>query len=97
MTLFYAYCFILLINLIAFVLMAIDKYKAIKNKFRIKENTLILWGALFGGLGFYLGMKVFRHKTQKKRFTLLAPFFVITQSLIVLALIKYAPELFTIV
>lgn len=45
--------------------MAIDKYKAEKNKWRIPEMTLFLITFLGGGIGTIFGMKKFRHKTQK--------------------------------
>jgi uncharacterized membrane protein YsdA (DUF1294 family) len=61
------------INSISFLLMGIDKYKAIKNKWRIQENTFLIL-ALFGGfIGILLGMILFHHKTQKLKFKLLIP------------------------
>jgi len=58
----------ILINILLFILMGIDKSKAIKNKWRIRERTLILTGFLGGALGGFLSMKVFHHKTQKPLF-----------------------------
>ena len=58
-------CAILLVmNLLAFALMGIDKMKAKRGSWRIPEKTLLLVTAFFGGLGGTLGMKVFRHKTK---------------------------------
>ena len=58
-------CAILLVmNLLAFALMGIDKMKARRGSWRIPEKTLFLVTALFGALGGTLGMKVFRHKTK---------------------------------
>lgn len=48
--------------------MFIDKNKAIKNKWRIRENTLFLFFMLGGFLGGFLSMKLFKHKTKKKKF-----------------------------
>ena len=60
-----AICAVLLvINLLAFALMGIDKMKARRGAWRIPEKTLFLVTALLGGLGGTLGMKVFRHKTK---------------------------------
>ena len=60
-----AICAVLLvINLLAFALMGIDKMKAKRGAWRIPEKTLFLVTALLGGLGGTLGMKVFRHKTK---------------------------------
>jgi len=62
--------FILLVNLLTFVLFALDKRSAIKNKWRISERTLILFTLCGGGIGAYFGMYVLRHKTQKLKFKL---------------------------
>ena len=55
---------LLVMNLLAFALMGIDKTKAKRGSWRIPEKTLFLVTALFGGLGGTLGMRVFRHKTK---------------------------------
>jgi len=65
--------------------MLIDKKKAIKNRWRIKESTLLLFAILGGSIGSYLGMKNFRHKTKHSKFTLGIPFIIFLQ----LALIIY--------
>ncbi len=52
------------ISLIAFVLYFSDKKKAQKNKWRIKEATLLGFGFFGGAIGALLGMKIFRHKTK---------------------------------
>lgn len=71
--------YLLLINAAAFVLMLVDKRKAIKNRWRIPERTLIL-SALFGGsIGALLGMYTFRHKTKHLKFTLGIPAILIGQ------------------
>ncbi len=55
---------LIVMNLLAFALMGIDKMKAKSGAWRIPEKTLFLVTALFGALGGTLGMKVFRHKTK---------------------------------
>ena len=55
---------LLVMNLVAFVLMGLDKIKAKAGAWRIPEKTLFLVTALFGGLGGTLGMTFFRHKTK---------------------------------
>ena len=75
----YFLLYLLLINAAAFVLMLVDKRKAIKNRWRIPERTLIL-SALFGGsIGALLGMYTFRHKTKHLKFTLGIPAILIAQ------------------
>ena len=66
---------VLFINLIAFLLFLIDKYKARKNLWRIPEATLLLFPALGGGIGALLGMYLVRHKTKHLKFLILVPLF----------------------
>jgi uncharacterized membrane protein YsdA (DUF1294 family) len=56
------------INIIAFFLYGIDKWKARHDKWRVTEARLITISLLGGSLGAYLGMKTWRHKTQHPKF-----------------------------
>lgn len=79
--------YIILINIIAFALMGIDKSKARKKKWRIPEKTLFL-SALFGGsIGANLGMQLFRHKTKHLHFVIGMPLILIIQIVVVCYLI----------
>ena len=60
-------------NLITFAMMGVDKRKSIKNGWRISEKTIFLCAFLFGGLGVFLGMQLFRHKTKHLSFKVLVP------------------------
>lgn len=64
------------LNLIAFLLYGVDKSRAVKDQWRIKESTLLFFSAL-GAIGAVLGMKTFRHKTNKPKFKLVYLFFAI--------------------
>lgn len=55
---------ILIMSIIAFILYSADKKKAQKNKWRIKEATLLGFGFFGGAIGALSGMKIFRHKTK---------------------------------
>ena len=55
---------LLVLNILSFSLMAIDKRRAAKGAWRIPEKTLFLSAACFGGLGGVLGMFLCRHKTK---------------------------------
>lgn len=57
-----------IINIIGFVSMGFDKYKAKHNMWRTPENTLLLIAFLLGSVGSFLGMKVFKHKTLHPQF-----------------------------
>lgn len=60
--------YFIIINIIGFLVMYIDKQKAKKGKWRIPEKTLFIITALGGGIGTIAGMYAFRHKTQKVAF-----------------------------
>jgi uncharacterized membrane protein YsdA (DUF1294 family) len=62
--------YFLIINIIGFLAMYIDKQKAKKGKWRIPEKTLFTITALGGGIGTIAGMYTFRHKTQKVAFVI---------------------------
>lgn len=74
MTDFIIYYFVI-INLIAFIIYGVDKYKARQQKWRIPEKTLLLLAGMGGALGAYIGMYTFHHKTKHKKFTILVPLF----------------------
>lgn len=71
--------YILIINFISFLIMYIDKRKAIKKKWRISENTLIFISIIGGSIGMLIGMNFFRHKTKHKKFTIGIPIIIIIQ------------------
>lgn len=75
------------INLFTFLIMGIDKYKAIKNKWRIKEKTIFLMSLVGGSIGTYMGMKRFRHKTKKKIFTIGIPIIILINIVCIILLI----------
>ena len=65
--------YLAIIILCAFVAFGIDKLKARRGAWRTPESTLLLLAAIGGSFGSFLGMKVWRHKTQHKKFTILVP------------------------
>ena len=52
------------INLAGFIIMGVDKKRAIRGAWRISEASLFLTALLGGSLGCILGMQHFRHKTK---------------------------------
>ena len=62
----YIYCllFFLCMSFLAFCLYGLDKRKARKGKFRIRESVLLGFSFFGGALGGSLGMAFFRHKTK---------------------------------
>ena len=77
--------FYALMSIFTFILFGIDKRKAQKNRFRIPEKTLIGFSLLGGGLGGWLGMRLFHHKTKHTSFRILVPLGAILWTLIVIA------------
>ncbi len=53
--------------------MLVDKRKAIRQKYRIPEATLMSIAICGGSLGCYAGMMMFRHKTKKPLFSIGLP------------------------
>ena len=63
--------YLLIINLISFVLFFEDKQKSKKDKWRIKESTLHLVSFMGGTPGSIVAMILFHHKTKKPKFVLI--------------------------
>ncbi len=63
----------LAINLITFILYGVDKRRAKKGAWRIPEKALLTGTWLLGGVGAWLAMRVFRHKTKHIAFQVSAP------------------------
>ena len=81
--------YLIVINIIGFLLMFLDKKKAERGAWRISEKNLFLDKLLGGGIGTISGMYVFRHKTKKLKFTLGLPVILILEIVLVIYLIKY--------
>ena len=83
----YLLLYLLVINIALFALMGIDKRRAMKSKWRIRERTLFLLAAIGGSIGGILGMKVFRHKTCHRKFRFGFPAILICQLILAIFLI----------
>lgn len=64
-------------NVLAYILMAVDKTNAMRKARRIPEAALLLVAALGGSLGAWLGMVSLHHKTKHKKFLILVPLFLL--------------------
>ena len=84
--------YLLIINALGFLLMLVDKLKAKKNRWRIRESTLITVAALGGSVGSLLGMYTFRHKTQHLKFTLGIPLILAGQCIAVVLIMASAAK-----
>lgn len=54
----------IVMNMISFFMMKVDKQKAIKRQYRIRERTLWIVALLGGAIGSTIGMNTYRHKTK---------------------------------
>ena len=57
-----------MINVVAFFVYGIDKWKSQHDRWRVPESMLLGLAAIGGSVGAWLGMKVWHHKTQHKKF-----------------------------
>ena len=62
----------LVLNVFVFLLYGLDKLKAVRGKWRVPEKTLLLGTWLMGGVGAWLAMRTFRHKTKHVLFKISA-------------------------
>ncbi len=81
--------YIIIINIISFFIMLYDKRQAIFHNFRISEKTIFIISLLLGGIGTYVGMYVFRHKTKHLKFTIGIPIVIILNIISVFYIFNY--------
>ena len=60
---------LIIINLLTFMLFVVDKERAVRHKYRISVFTLLTLAFMGGSAGALLAMSLVRHKTKKKIFT----------------------------
>ncbi len=77
--------YLVVINLVGFALMGIDKRRAIRHQWRIPEKTLFLAALLGGSLGGILGMYIFRHKNRHWYFAVGFPVILVVQVILAVA------------
>ena len=76
--------YILIINLIGFFSMGLDKFKAKRGAYRISEKALFIIALIGGSIGSIIGMYKFHHKTKKNAFGFGMPMILVTQMVLVL-------------
>ena len=84
----YILIYLIIINLITFIVLALDKICAIKKKWRYKEISLLGMCFVGGAIGGFLAMYLFRHKTKKKAFVIGVPLIIVIHLVIVMWFIK---------
>lgn len=74
--------YLLIINIIAFIMYGIDKWKAHRKQWRISEKMLLFLAVIGGSAGALAGMYIFHHKTLHKTFTIGVPLILVIQVMI---------------
>ena len=77
--------YLVVINLVAFLMFGVDKSRARKHQWRVAERSLFLVALVGGSLGAICGMFFFRHKTKHWYFRLGLPLILLVQILLLAA------------
>ena len=80
--------YLITINIAGFAIMGIDKRKAVKRRWRVRESTLFLIALIGGSAGSIVGMRIFHHKTRHWYFVYGMPLILILQILLAVLIIK---------
>lgn len=88
--------YFVIMNIVGFAIMGIDKRKAIKRTFRIPEATLFIVALIGGSIGSIIGMQVFRHKTRHWYFVFGMPVILVIQIALLVFLLTGPIEFFTL-
>lgn len=83
------YIYLIIINVITFAAYAIDKWKAVHGKWRIKEATLLFLAFIGGSVGGLISMYLFRHKIRKWYFKYTPPVMLILHIVLLFAAGKW--------
>ena len=71
--------YLIVINIVTFLVYGIDKWKAKQGSWRIAEATLLMLPVIGGSIGALLGMKIWHHKTMHKKFKYGLPLILLVQ------------------
>ncbi len=85
--------YVVAVNVVSFLMMGIDKRKAVKRAFRIPESTLFVLAIIGGSIGAIAGMHLFRHKTRHWYFLYGMPVILALQIILILAVVFSPIEL----
>lgn len=79
--------YLAIMTVIAFLAFGIDKWKAQHHRWRIPESVLLGLAAAGGSIGAWIGMQLWHHKTQHKKFRYGIPAILIVQVVLALFLL----------
>ena len=75
--------YLIVINVVTFLVYGIDKWKAKQGSWRISEDTLLTLAVIGGSIGALLGIKIWHHKTMHKKFKYGLPLILIIQIILI--------------
>lgn len=81
--------YVMVINMVTFLLFGLDKRRARKKQYRIPEKILLVAAAGGGSVGAFTGMYMFRHKTKHVKFYMGIPLLIMIHILAVLYFWRY--------
>ena len=71
--------YLIVINIVSFLVYGVDKWKTKQGSWRISEATLLILAVIGGSIGALLGMKIWHHKTMHKKFKYGLPLILLAQ------------------
>ena len=77
--------YLIAVNVAAWIMYGLDKWKARSGKWRISERNLLIVALIGGSVGALTGMLMFRHKTKKPKFVIGIPVMLVVHCVIVAA------------
>lgn len=71
--------YIVVVNVVTFIVYGVDKWRARRGKWRVPEHTLLGLAAVGGSIGAWAAMRCFRHKTLHNKFRIGVPVILLVQ------------------
>lgn len=85
--------YLIIVNLVALIMMGIDKRRSKLSKWRVPEKRLFGLAVVGGALGIWVGMHTFRHKTKHRSFKVGIPLLIGINALAGFLLIRFLIQL----
>lgn len=85
----YVILYLIIISVVAVAVTVIDKLKAIRGQWRIKERTLLIIAALGGSVAMLITMLIIRHKTRHAKFMLGLPLIIAAQAALAFFVLRW--------
>ena len=80
--------YLIVLNIVTFLVYGIDKRKAKQGSWRISEVSLLILAVIGGCIGALLGMKIWHHKTMHKKFKYGLPMILLAQIALIYLILK---------